>query len=226
MLISLCVFLAAFIVVMVFYDHVIAFIITQFAAIESSNGNNLFTNTIAEGFLVQLQASAIVGVILSLPVHVINVLQFVFPGISRKAQRHIVWGLVASLALAVFGFSLAYKRIIPFSVRFLTDTAFIPDGVGMLLSFKQSITYVLSFLLWTIITFQSPIVLEILLAMNILNRKAVFRATRFVIVGIFILSAIITPSVDPLSQCAIAFPLILLFFIVILVAKVFRLGEG
>jgi len=98
--------------------------------------------------------------------------------------------------------------------------------VGVLLNFQQGITYVLSFLLWSIITFQAPLVLEILLALNVLNRKAVLKASRFVIVGIVTLAAVITPSVDPVSQLSIALPLVVLYFAALLVAKLFKWGEA
>jgi len=97
--------------------------------------------------------------------------------------------------------------------------------VGVLLNYQQSISYVLSFLLWAIITFQAPLVLEILLALNVLQRKAVFKASRYVIVGIVVLAAVITPSVDPVSQLAIAAALVALYFLAILVAKIFKWGE-
>jgi sec-independent protein translocase protein TatC len=223
---SLLAFLACFIAVIVFYDRIIGLFTGQFAALTNSLGVNLFATTIAEGFLVQVKAAAIVGLICSLPVHVINAVQFVFPGIDRKLRTVVSIGLAASFLLAALGAGLAYFQIIPFSIRFLTGTVFIPKGVGILLSYGQSITYVLSFLFWTIVTFQTPIVLEILLALNVLKRRSVFHAARFVIVAIFILAAVITPSVDPVSQCAVAVPLIVLFFLVLLVAKIFRLGEG
>jgi Sec-independent protein secretion pathway component TatC len=222
---SLAAFLACFIAAIVFYGRIIELFTSQFEMIQNSLGLKLFANTIAEGFLVQLQASAIVALIASLPVHVVNVVQFVFPAIDRKTRRVIVIALVASFFLALLGAYIAYFQIIPFSIRFLTDSAFIPAGVGVLLNFQQSITYVLAFLLWSVITFQSPLVLEILLAMNVLDRRKVFRASRFVIVVIFIIAAIVTPSVDPISQCAIALPLIILYFLVILVAKICRFGE-
>lgn len=224
--VSLLSFLVCFILAIVFYGKIIALFTDQFSMIENSLGLKLFANSIAEGFLVQLQASAIVGLIASLPVHVVNLVQFIFPALSRKTRTVVVIGLVASFLLALLGAYIAYFQIIPFSIRFLTDAAFIPNGVGVLLNYQQSITYVLAFLLWSVITFQSPLVLEILLAMNVLKRRAVFRASRYVIVIIFVVSAIVTPSVDPVSQCAIALPLIVLYFLVILIAKIFKLGEG
>lgn len=223
---SLLAFLACTIVALVFYHQIISLFTAQFESIQNGMGATLFANSIAEGFLVQLKTAAIVGLIASLPVHLFNIIRFVFPGIDAKYRKVILAGLAASFVLAVFGGYLAYFRIIPFSIRFLTNSVFVPDGVGVLLNFQQGITYVLSFLLWAIITFQAPLVLEILLALNVLNRKAVLKSSRFVIVGIVVLAAVITPSVDPVSQLSIALPLVVLYFAALLFAKLFKWGEA
>lgn len=86
----------------------------------------------------------------------------------------------------------------------------------MLLNYGKNIFYVFRFLLVTMILFQIPIILELLLAMNMVNRRAVLKASRFVIVGIFALAAILTPP-DFVSQIGVALPLI---------AKLFKFGEG
>jgi len=225
-IVSLLAFVVCAIVALIFYGKLIALFTVQFDSIKSGMGTTLFANSIAEGFLVQLKTAAIFGLIFSLPIHVINIVQFVFPGIDQKYHKIVVAGLLISFFLAAFGAYLAYFRIIPFSIRFLTNNVFIPNRVGVLLNYQQSIGYVLSFLLWAIITFQAPLVLEILLALNVLKRKAVFKASRYVIVGIVTLAAIITPSVDPVSQLAIAAPLVALYFLAILVAKIFKWGEN
>lgn len=225
LLVSMIVFVVLFVVAMVFYAPLIKLITVQFSSLTDTEGHSMFVHTVAEGFVIQLQTSALMALIVSLPVHVINFVQFIFPGIDKKYRRIVTVALVASFLLAVFGAWIAYFQIVPFSIRFLTNAAFIPDGVGVLLNYGQSTQFVLSFLLWSIITFQTPLVLEILLILNVLNRKKVFKASRFVIVIIFVIAAIVTPSVDPVSQLAIAVPLIILYFLVILVAKIFRFGE-
>ena len=59
---------------------------------------------------------------------------------------------------------------------------------------------------------------------GILTRRTLLKASRFAIVAIFILSAIVTPP-DIVSQIGIAFPMVGMFFLSILVAKIFRFGD-
>jgi sec-independent protein translocase protein TatC len=223
---SISVLFVCFILVMVFYDETVRLFIDQFGRIESILGAKLFSNSITEGFLVQIRTSAIVAVMVSLPFHLVNIAQFLFPALPPKSRKIITAGLVGSFFLAMLGAFIAYFQIIPFSIRFLAGSLYIPEDVGVMLNYQKSISYILTFMLWAVITFQTPLVLVILLALNILKRSAVLRSSRYVIIVIFVVAAMVTPSVDPVSQCAIALPLIILYFSVILIAKIFKLGEG
>ena len=64
-----------------------------------------------------------------------------------------------------------------------------------------------------------------LMIMNVLSRKALLKASRFIVIGIFVLSAIVTPP-DFVSQISLALPLVGLFFLTILIARIFNFGKG
>jgi len=224
-LISLSAFLLFSVIAFIFSNFIIQIFTRPFAGVESSVDKKLVVSNIIEGFSTQIQVSVISGFILSLPVHIFNLLKFVFPGLEKKHKRIILVFLIASLALIVIGAYIAYFQVVPLAIGFLTSTAFIPKGVGYLLNYRQNIFYVFSFILWSLAALQTPLVLELLLMFNILNRKQVFRASRYIIVGIFVVAAIITPP-DFISQLGVALPLTALFFIALLVAKIFKFGEG
>ena len=95
----------------------------------------------------------------------------------------------------------------------------------MLLSFSGNIFYILQFMLVALMVFQIPIVVEILLAMNVVSRKALWRAARYVVVSFFVLAAIVTPP-DFVTQLGLALPLTGLYFLTLLVAKIFGFGRG
>ena len=224
-LISLSAFLLLSVVAFIFSNSIIQIFTMPFAGVDSSVDKKLVVTNIIEGFSTQIQVAVISGFILSLPVHLFNLLKFVFPGLERKHKRIILVFLVASLVLIVIGAYIAYFQVVPLAIGFLTSTAFIPKGVGYLLNYRQNIFYVFSFILWSLAALQTPLVLELLLMFNILNRKQVFHASRYIIVGIFVVAAIITPP-DFISQLGVALPLTLLYFMAILVAKIFKFGEN
>lgn len=209
----------------IFSDKIIGLFTSQFTAVSSSVESTLVVTTIVEGFVAQIKIAALSGLIFSLPAHIFNFLSFIFPGLEKRQRRIILVFLCASLSLIVVGAYFAYFKLIPLAIHFLTNPYFVPKGVGYLLSYQSNVFYIFSFILWSLAALQLPLILEVLLIMNILKRKSVFKASRYIIIFIFILSAVITPP-DFISQLGIALPLIFLYFLVILIAKIFKFGEA
>ena len=185
---------------------------------------SLVVSSIAEGFISQFKISAISGFILSLPVHIFGIIRFIFPGLTSREKKIVMFFLVFSLIFIAVGAYMVYFMLVPIVINFLTAPQFIPESVGILLNYQTNIFYLFSFILWAIFALQLPLIMEILLVMNVLKRRQVWKVSRFIIVGIFILSAIITPP-DIASQMGVALPLIFFFFLALLIAKIFKFGE-
>jgi sec-independent protein translocase protein TatC len=226
LLFSMIALVVGFIIAFVFSNWIISLFTRPFISVPSAVSSKLVMHSISEGFVTQVKIAAIAGLILSMPVHVFNFIGFVFPGLSRRQRSLVMVLLAVSLVLIFVGVYIGYFNVVPLAIAFLTDPYFMPPGVGLLLNYETNVFYVLTFMLWSILALQTPLVLEVLLIMNVLNRKAVLKASRFVIVGIFIFSAIVTPSPDFISQLGVAIPLTILYFLAILIAKIFRFGEG
>lgn len=226
-IVSMIAILCGAVVSYIFFDYIVAFLFDPFREIEalSIRDEILFINTIFEGFLVRLKVAILAGVVLSLPVHVFNIIKFILPGLTSKEKKVILISLIVSFCLIVFSFYYGYFKVIPISIGFLSSSGFIPERVGLLLNYGKNIFVIFQFLLITIILFQLPIILEILMIMNVLSRRALLKASRFIVIGIFVLSAIVTPP-DFVSQISLALPLVGLFFLTILVARIFNFGQG
>ncbi len=208
------------------YDDLLTFLMEPFRGIASATETNetLFVHSLTEGFLTRLKISILAGLVASLPLHMYNVIGFVFPGLKRSEQRVFLVSLVVSFVLVVASVYYSYYQIVPLSVGFLTSNGFVPHDVGLLLGYGNSVFFVLQFLFVTLVVFQLPIVLEVSMILKIVKRKVLLRMSRFIIVAVFALSAVLTPP-DFVSQIAIALPLIALYFITLIVAKLFRFGE-
>ena len=208
-----------------FYDEIMRFLTTPLAGLPSSEeGQILYINTIAEGFLVKLKISALAGIILSSPVHLLNLLTFILPGLLRREKQILIVTMICSFLLVLGSFFYSYSAIIPVSVVFLTGQGFIPENTGMLLSFSSNVFYILQFILMTLVVFQLPIVLEILLALNVVIRKSLFHFGRYVIVLFFLLAALLTPP-DFITQIGLAMPMTVLYYLTLFIAKIFKFGE-
>jgi len=228
LLVSLLAALAAAIVCYTFYESVLAVLLRPLDAVPdvaaAAGGDAyLFINTIFEGFLVRVKVALIAGVVLSLPVHFYNVIRFIFPGLTLRERRAISGALAASFVLLLVGFLYSYYSVIPLSVRFLISSGFTPPGVGLLLNFGRNVFFVFQFLLVFLLVFQVPILLVVLMMTGAVTRRALLRASRYAVVLIFALSAVVTPP-DVVSQVSLAVPMVGMFFLSILVAKLFGFG--
>ena len=214
------------IIAFIFFQFILDTLFKPFEGVESAFvEDQFFINTIFEGFLTKLKISILTGLVISFPVHLFNSIVFIFPGLRKREKRITIIGLAVSFVLIVFSFVYSYYKIVPISVRFLTSKNFVPDNVGLMLNYNRNIFYVLQFMFITLVVFQVPIVLEILLITNVVSRKKVLKSSRFVIIGIVLMSALLTPP-DFVSQVSLATPLIVLYFLTILIAKIFKFGEG
>lgn len=185
----------------------------------------LYATSLFEGFLVRVKVALLAGVVASLPVHGYNVVRFVFPALQPRERRVIAGSLAVSLALVCAGFLYGYYRVVPLSVEFLTGPGFVPERVGLLLSYDRNVFYLLQLLLVFALVFQMPVVLLLLLRAGVVTRRGLLRFSRFAIVGMFALAALVTPP-DVVSQISLALPMVGMFFLTILIARIFRLGEG
>ena len=208
-----------------FANEIIVIFTRPFGNIDSMLEKTLVVSSIAEGFVSQLRISAIAGLILSMPVHIFGVIRFIFPGLTPREKRITLSFLIFSLILIVVGAYFVYFMLIPIAIDFLTKPYFIPATVGFMLNYQTNVFYLLSFILWAVLALQAPLIMEILMVMNILKRRQVWRATRYIIILIFLASAIVTPP-DLMTLFGVALPLIVFYFLALLVAKIFRFGEG
>ena len=203
--------------------HMSAFFTQPFHQMLPSDAS-LNIQTIYEGFFVKLKLSVVMGVILGLPFSLFQCCRFLFPGLTKNEKKWVIIIISFSSLLSIFSTYMGYAIVFPYIIQFLTTAQFIPNDVNVLLNYKQNINYIISFLFAGIIIFQTPIILELLLAKSIITRQFLLKNARWFIVGIVISAAIITPP-DIISQLSLAIPLIICYFLCILVAKVMGWGK-
>ncbi|OJF76757.1 MAG: twin arginine-targeting protein translocase TatC [Treponema sp. CETP13] len=221
-----------FVVVLYFFDSVIVFLYTPLLPLAgngtvsenvSSLNDTLFITNLLEGFTTKIGISLFGGVIIALPVIVYALLRFIFPALTKRERSTVLIALIFCSLFAFVGFYYGYVVILPFAVKFLTGAGFIPEDVGVLLNYKESVYFIFKFVLIMLLVFQFPVILCVLMALKILDRKQLLHASRYVIVGIFLVCAILTPP-DIFSQISVALPLISLYYVSILVAYIFHFG--
>ena len=224
LIVSMLSLIVCSVVAYIFYDNIVAVLTKPFENIQKTFSTTLVVTSVVEGFMIKFKVAFWAGLVFSFPVHIFNIVRFVFPGLKSMERRVVIWSLFSSFILIVLNAYFIYFYVVPYSVKFLVGSDFVPKGVGIMLHFGENIFYVFMFLLFSLIAFQFPVVLEILLVLKVVKRKTLWNWGRYIVVGIFILAAIVTPP-DFVSQLSLALPMVALFYLTLLVAKIFKFGE-
>jgi sec-independent protein translocase protein TatC len=167
------------------------------------------------------QVSLQLAIAISMPVLVWQTLAFVGPGLTRNEKRWAYPIVFGASAMFILGCLFAYYVEMPPALHFLFNAP--GDLAKPFISFKSYVSFATRLMMVTGLVFETPLIVMGLAKVGVVRSRQLIGWWRFVIVGAFIISAIVTPSIDPVTQTLVAVPMIVLFFIGIGLA---RLVEG
>ena len=150
-----------------------------------------------------------IGLILVMPVAIYHLFQFVAPVMKAARRRAVVMYTCASAALALAGVLFAYYATLPAAIHFLTSINI--DQISSLLTVDSYLSFVFAYLLAGALLFQIPLILLIINSVTPLRPSRLMNYQRHVIVGAFVLSALITPTPDVINQTIMALPIIVMY---------------
>tara|TARA_B100000949_G_scaffold214691_1_gene210401 strand:- start:466 stop:1167 length:702 start_codon:yes stop_codon:yes gene_type:complete len=165
-----------------------------------------------------MKASLLVGLFASLPIVLYQLVMFVSPGLSPTEKRYLYSLLPLSLLVFLVGAAFGYRVLFPPMVRFLLS--FGSDVATPYIRIGSYVNLMLSLLFWMGVVFETPLVMFFLSKIGVVTAQSLARFRRYAIVIAFILGAIITPTLDPINQALVAVPIILLYEVGILLARV------
>jgi sec-independent protein translocase protein TatC len=183
-----------------------------------TDGAMLYTG-LTDGLLIRFSLSTLVAILIALPAILWHAWAFVSPGLHRNERRLVLPILILSPILFITGAAFAFYILFPAAFKFFVEmnqSAHVPTV--MLPAAKDYLSFSIGLLKVFGIAFQLPLILVLLNRLGILSRGAIIKARRYAIVGIFALSAILTPP-DIVSQFLLALPMLALFEIGILFMK-------
>ena len=169
---------------------------------------------------VFFKIAMLIGLVLAMPVIMYQVFQYARPGLVDKERRYVLIGAPAASLLFAGGVIFAGAVMLPASIRFLKG--FLEEVIKPTYSIDKYVSFVLSILTWAGIVFETPLVMFFLSKLGVITPKGFAKARRIVIVVAAIAAAVLTPTVDPVSMLLLKAPLILLYEVGILLAKLGR----
>jgi len=181
------------------------------AAFPPGQGRLVYTK-LYEAFFVELKVALFAAFFLSFPVIANQLWAFVAPGLYAKEKRAFLPFLIATPILFTTGAALAYYIVMPTAFRWFLGFEGQKGGLKLeaLPGTGDYLALVMQFILAFGVSFLLPVLLMLLNRAGIVTREQLSKARRYVIVGITIVAAVITPP-DVVSQLMLAIPLYLLF---------------
>ncbi|OGX06836.1 MAG: twin arginine-targeting protein translocase TatC [Omnitrophica bacterium RIFCSPLOWO2_12_FULL_50_11] len=178
---------------------------------------SLYFLTPYEAFLMRLRVSVTSGIVLSVPIVLTQLWRFVVPGLYRSERRAIFPIVLVSIVLFSLGVLFAHFLVIPFALRFFLG--FQTETLQPLISIGAYVSFFLSLILVFGAVFVTPVVLVGLMYLGVVDVDTLRRQRKTVIVLAFVLAAVITPTMDIVTQCLLALPLWGLFEISVLIGR-------
>ncbi|MCX7350585.1 MAG: twin-arginine translocase subunit TatC [Alphaproteobacteria bacterium] len=160
-------------------------------------------------FLVKLKIAAFGGLFIGFPLIATQIYRFVAPGLYKREKQAFLPYLIATPMFFVLGAALVYFFLLPVAIRFFTLLAG-DSGVALMPDVQGYLDFVIMLILAFGLCFQLPVILTLLGQIGILSYAQLKSGRKFAIVGVFIVAAVLTPP-DPISQVAMAVPLMALY---------------
>jgi sec-independent protein translocase protein TatC len=181
------------------------------------NGVPLIYIDMTEMIGVYMKVCLAAGIFLAMPYLVYQLLMFVMPALTPKEKRYILYALPWIALMFIGGVVFSYFILVPPATHFLTS--FGTEIASPQIRIGSYITVVTRVMLATGVVFELPVISTFLARLGIITPGWLAGKRKLAFVGAFILGAIITPTVDPVNQALVAAPLIVLFEMSILLAK-------
>lgn len=183
------------------------------------DGQLLFTSP-TEPMAVTLKLSFIVGIVLALPIIVYHAWAFLSPALFEREKKVLVPALAGAFVLFLLGVAMAYFLVLPLGLRFLLG--FQTQALSPIITIGEYLRFATRLILAFGVIFELPLVTLLLSVMGIINAGTLRRYRRHAIVGVAVLSAVLTPA-DVGTMLMMMAPLLLLYEVsILLVATVDR----
>lgn len=207
-----------FVVAYIFSERLFQLLVAPLKEVMPEGEKLIFTN-LPEMFFAYLKVAFIAGILASAPVIFYQIWLFVAPGLYQKEKRYLIPFVVSSTILFVGGALFGYFIVFPFGFKFFIG--FANEYVKALPSVKQYFSFSIKLLFAFGIVFELPVVIFFLSKIGVVTPEFLRKKRKYAILLTFALAAILTPP-DVITQCMMAVPLIVLYEIGILVARLAR----
>ncbi len=216
---ALIVVMAAFVGCYFFSDRVFELLTRPLVGLGDSRLQLIGTG-ITEAFFTRLKVSLIAAVFVASPAIFYQAWGFIEPGLVDTERRTAIPFVLAATLFFVSGATFCYIVVFPVGYAFFLEE-YANIGVAPQIRISEYLSFASRMLLAFGITFEMPVVTFFLARLGVVDHRMMMSGTRYAVVTVFIVAAVLTPGPDIASQMLMAAPLLLLYVLSIGVAYVF-----
>ena len=170
-----------------------------------------------EMFVTYMRVALIAGTALAMPVIVYQMIRFVLPALKPHERRYLYIIVPGATFSFLLGLAFAYFAMLPFALRYLLS--FGGNIAEAKWAIGEYISFVTKLLFWVGVTFETPLLVFFLAKLGVVTPEMLARYRKYAIVAIAVLAAVITPTPDPFNMMVVMVPLLILYEIGVLLAK-------
>lgn len=208
---------------LVFFSNQLFTLIARPLVEKLPEGTSLIATSVVAPFMTPLKLALIAAVFVAMPYVLYQVWAFVAPGLYRHEKRFAMPLFASSVVLFYGGAAFAYFLVFPLMFAFLTSTT--PEGVQMMTDMSSYLDFALLLFFAFGIAFEVPIATVLLVATGLVKVETLKKHRGYVLLGIFIVAAFLTPP-DAISQSFMAVPMYILYELGILLAQYMTRGRS
>lgn len=201
----------------IFAEQILNFLLSPYAA-SSPDGATLQTLRPTEGLETFFKVSLLSGGILAMPLILVQFWLFISPGLTKQERRYIYIFIPSALLLFGLGIAFAWFILAPAAIFFLAN--FLPDVFTADWTGQEYISFIVRLLFWMGVSFELPIIIYFVARVGLITAQTLRDQWRVAVVAIAVLAAAITPSIDPVTMLLTMAPLLVLYLLSILLARV------
>lgn len=165
-----------------------------------------------------MKVSLLSGLILAMPVIVYQIGRFLLPGLTGQEKKYLIFLVPGATLCFLTGVAFAYFIMLPASIGFLQT--FMADIIEQQWTVGDYLSFVTSLLFWIGVAFELPLFIYFLAKAGVIDAQTLSKNRKYALIAIAVLAAVITPTVDPLNMALVMGPLVVLYELGVILAKI------
>ena len=185
-------------------------------------GSKMIATGVIAPFFIPLKIAMMTAFLIALPVVLYQLWAFVAPGLYKHEKRFVLPLIVSSTLLFFVGMAFCYFFVFKMVFTFIAQLA--PASINVAPDIENYFGFVMGMFMAFGMAFETPVVVVVLVATGMVSLEVLREVRRYVIVGAFVVAAVVTPP-DVASQLALAIPLCILYEIGLFAARFVKAAD-